>query len=108
MFAVAVTPARQAVMDFANHAYVQRCSMQWPAAAMSMSSPGWTLIALVEWWPWPAGTFTDTLMRERLHAAEAAGGGATSHSRGFEVESGRADVFHVGLSIYTPHGPRHD
>ena len=48
-------------------------------------------------------------MRERLHAAEAAGGGATSHSRG---RGGIPDVpmcVHVGLSIYTPHGQRdHD
>ena len=90
MFAVAVTPARQAVMDFTQphmfsdvHAVASRSNVN--------VSPGWTLS------PWSSGgrgrrDFHEPLMRERLHAARLLVVALPSHSRG-RGGIGRADVF---------------
>lgn len=91
MFAVAVTPARQAVMDFTQphmfsdvYAVASRSNVN-VQSWLDIDRPG-RVVAVA------AGTFHEPLMRERLHAARLLVVAPPATREG-EVESGRADVF---------------
>lgn len=91
MFAVAITPARQAVMDFTQpHLFSDVYAVTSRSNAnvrswQDIDRPN-RVVAVA------AGTYHEPLMRERLRAAKLLVVSAPATREG-EVESGRADVF---------------